>query len=284
MQDRVVELFGEIKQKINQLKMFYSERIHWKYYSILLVFISLYAITIVTGLSAASHSRYDIVAIGEKQRVTNFDYEVAQRVYDPKLRTYRMDIWLSTNANVDLYAIELESYAITKGNSSEKLTTKVERIDQNYIVLTTENVGNDFEVIRQDISFNDTSQENSTDTEIIAKIYSDREKTKEKNLLGADLSYIVDSTNYSIKLINLEIEDHQNVISGHKKSIESLKDKNNKIDSDMDYQVGEELQKSESKIESNNNEIFRLRERIQEEKEKVNQLNEKIELLNEKIS
>ena len=282
--EKIKLIIGSIQSFFKRMNTAYRQKIQYKYFLILFLFIGAYSFIFYTGFSDTGRNDYQVYAVGEQFPATNFKYEIAGRKYNPEKKIYKVDLWLSSDYATDLYSVQAKAMSITKVDPSKILKTKVVRVDGNFISFVTYDVPENFEFLRTDITFTTDNSEDITTNEepLEVRIYSKEKGTKIDSCTTNQAKLIDESVNYEIKKTRISIKADDEEIFSINERIRRLKRKNEKLEADSGYQLGEELENTNSIIDTNLADIQKLEERIKEKEEQVSLAKEKINMLKEK--
>lgn len=145
-------------------------------------------------------------------------------------------------------------------------------------------VPKNFEFIRTDIVFKDESTDGNSSNEepLEVRLYSKESGTKADSFEANQKSLIADSVDYEIKKTRIKIKEDEKEVSNKSTSIRKLERKNEKLESDSKFQLGEELENTQTAIDSNSGDIRQLEESIKEKESQIGLAKEKIKMLKKK--
>lgn len=284
MMEKIKLILASVQAIYKRFNAAYKQKIQYKYFFILALFLGVYIFIFYTGFSDSGRNDYQVYAIGDTQPVTSFNYEVAGRTYDPETKKYKLDLWLSSDNAIDLYSIQAKATTVAKGDPEKKLSTKVVRTDGNFVSFVISDVPKNFEFIRTDIVFKDESTDGNSSNEepLEVRLYSKESGTKADSFEANQKSLIADSVDYEIKKTRIKIKEDEKEVSNKSTSIRKLERKNEKLESDSKFQLGEELENTQTAIDSNSGDIRQLEESIKEKESQIGLAKEKIKMLKKK--
>ncbi|MGG5319215.1 hypothetical protein [Enterococcus sp. AZ072] len=282
--EKIKLILASVQAIYKRFNAAYKQKIQYKYFFILALFLGVYIFIFYTGFSDSGRNDYQVYAIGDTQPVTSFNYEVAGRTYDPETKKYKLDLWLSSDNAIDLYSIQAKATTVAKGDPEKKLSTKVVRTDGNFVSFVISDVPKNFEFIRTDIVFKDESTDGNSSNEepLEVRLYSKESGTKADSFEANQKSLIADSVDYEIKKTRIKIKEDEKEVSNKSTSIRKLERKNEKLESDSKFQLGEELENTQTAIDSNSGDIRQLEESIKEKESQIGLAKEKIKMLKKK--
>ncbi|MBO0422712.1 hypothetical protein [Enterococcus plantarum] len=168
---------------------------------------------------------------------------------------------------------------VAKNEKNRNYDTKIEQINENYVVLFIQNVPSDFKRVRLTMTdkaknknaFDSAveplfiSQKNSQpDTQFVAKSTSDYQKDYLNGLIGIQETF-------------LDSIDKQ--IAEYKKQIKQLDQSSSDVTANVELMTGEEKKQAMEKMKQNNTQIDQLNTQIQTKKDEKERYLEKIKLL-----
>lgn len=269
------------KNKKNKSHRFKS--VKRKYLRVLFIFLMCYAFVFYTGLTSAKRVVYDYAKENQKIEISGINLTLVSRKYDPEAGVFRSDYWIdSSNKTDDLHSLTIESGTYSNVDSNQKLLTKVNSVDSNYLVVITEKVPKETKDIRQDlniIKFNSNNEKQQLNDPI--KIYT---SVKQVEIGSVQSNYKGDSLRYSIHLSKEKIKGYKDEIAGKKKAIQRLKNQNVDMKMELKYKFGDELKESKSKMNTNELSVDTKLKEIEEIEKSIEQMNKKIKLLEESLS
>lgn len=116
MMEKIKLILASVQAIYKRFNAAYKQKIQYKYFFILALFLGVYIFIFYTGFSDSGRNDYQVYAIGDTQPVTSFNYEVAGRTYDPETKKYKLDLWLSSDNAIDLYSIQAKATTVAKGD------------------------------------------------------------------------------------------------------------------------------------------------------------------------
>ncbi len=250
-----------------------------KYKRRLIFFLLLYVSLFVSSAFSPEKRTYQLIGNGETLSLGETTLQVIDRYYDPKTKEFQLNVWLDTdNESLDLFRYAIKADTITKDNSEEKLMTTVHRGDQYYFSIVTKNVPNDFTALRQTLHVS-TDQLDSDSPEQEVKLYSEPSQATSKEIITTDESLKGQSLDVQVKKLKKEITTIEGESENLKKESKKVRQLKKKIQADLPYQVADEKELSEKKMETYQLKLNEIDETVAQNTEKISLINQKVALL-----
>lgn len=272
--------------KIKWIRAYLREHKSIKYQMYMAIFSLMFLLVLISGFNERSKTEVVAAEIGVPIDTQGVSYTVVSRQYDPKKKQARIDFWVSSTANTtDLYKVRISANVLIKGKSIREEKSELIRTDQNYYTIFVENVVPSDEAIRADITLTpdvdkeDSASASSNET----KIYSILTDFDSEEFSIDEAVRINDSMSYQIILIEKSIKERGQQIEKNVEKISTLTTINEEVKADMAYQVGEQLEESQKKMDSNAAEISSIRQSNQELRNAIAEEKSQIQLIEEKM-
>lgn len=283
-------MLQEIKKKEKVYKRKPANAKRKMYLVTLAGFFSLFFILILSPNFTGKIYQYEEFSLGEYQYLTNnIKIAMVNKEFNPENQTLRIDYSLTSESDSQLLS-NIEYTADTKyiTQKVDNVETVIYRVSDNYLVVVSTNIPEDFAVTSSTIVPSYISPELQSEPsdldEIVFKAYvleSDKlinSSLKEESLAVYEQEFIA----FSIDNLYVEIEELEKEMAILESANKKLLEKNEKLKGEMEYQTTEEKLQSENDINSNlstmnNNEkdIGLLQEQIDERHTKIDLLNKK---------
>lgn len=271
---------------MKSIRAFLREHKSIKYQVYLAGFSLTFLLILISGFNERSNTDVVAAEIGVPIEAQGISYTVLSRQYDPEKKQARIDFWVSNGTSTtDLYKVKLSAKIMIKGKSIREEKGELIRTDQNYYTVFIENVISSDEAIRTDISLLPEmgKEDSSGSTNNETKIYSILSDFTTEAFSIEETDRVNDSLKYQIVLIEDSILDHEKQVEKNKERITALNTINEEVKADMAYQVGEQLEESQKKMDSNTTEIASIRQTNQELRNTISEEKSQVQLIEEKI-
>lgn len=255
----------------------------------------------VIGLGICNKDPYDYKMIPNH---TSMNYggrglEVVSREYNPKNKTFEMDLYVSEyHDKKELYnPLETSSAKyitdnvkvtaeIPKGNGLEQeedkkeFKTKVRKVSPNYYAVYVLDVPNKYGALKTDVTVeneNMGSMDETTDT-----IYSLQDKVKENNSISKNENIDeleVKALDENIRQCNQAIKKYENKVKDNESSIRNKKDEITALENELDGQTESEKKSTHESISDVRGEISSIESDNKDLTKVIDELKNKISLL-----
>ncbi|WP_144609035.1 hypothetical protein [Bacillus cereus] len=253
-------------------------------------FVAMFFVLCISPAFSGATYKFEEMKIGEYQSLsTMVKISVVKKEYNPTNKTLRIDYELKSDNDPQIlsnmkYKVE-NKYIKQKEND---VKTKIYRASDNYIVVISKNIPEDFGVVSSIVkpeyihpelqSDADDIKDRSLKTYILEKEKLINKDLKEESQVFYEKEYLA----FSQKSIREEIKEMQQKIHDKETAIKQLKIKNDKLTKEMEYQTEDEKLKTKNTMNSNESKIKNHQKEMDGFKEEIKMKEKKIELLNEK--
>jgi len=251
--------------------------------------VSIFILCISPAFTGATY-KYDELKIGAYQPLTNgVQIAIAKKVYNPKKQMLRIDYSLQAENGSQVLSnlkYKVENKYIKQKQDDVKTT--VYRASDNYIVVISKNIPEEFgvvsstvtpEYIHPELEYDPNDlKEQSLKSYILEKAKLKDTSLKEESKADYELEYIALSQKNLVK----EIKDLDTKIKDKKEANKQLKIKNEALSKDMDYQTEDEKAQTLNDINENTSTISNNEIEIEDLKNEKKTKQDKIKLLDEK--
>lgn len=255
-------------------KQFYSKT--------LLFFIGSIAFVFVHGLSQNTNRPFKEAELYEEIFVQGGDLSVVKKVFNKEEKSYRLDLFLDQSAqSVEESQREFEATYVTNRATDKNLKVKIIPVTSRYFVLMADDIEEDVEAIRFNVSYFSSPEASQ---EII--FYASKEHSsaiKESILSVTNEQLIVDSIRNDIRIQEKFIEESEKESKQIKEDISFRVSQYEDLNEEKKFQVGQQLEDSETRISSLRNTIQTLQEDLLTKSSEREEANERINLLKERI-
>lgn len=205
--------------------------------------------------------------------------EMTDRTYFSEDNLLEIDLMVTENSS----QLPPKLKAVVKEKSDPQINYNPEliKIRDDFYVLFVRGLPKDWKSVSVQVI-----DENSDDDSTFGKMYSSATKTK-----TVDVFVKKNRDFYEAKYIDLKIKDNQKLIQEEKKKqrklnleITQLRSQSSSLQKDIEYQIGDEKSQTESRIQSNSEDIKSKNEAIQESENTCSELLKRIELLKKRKS
>ncbi|MBW7636329.1 hypothetical protein K1I48_23195 [Bacillus licheniformis] len=205
--------------------------------------------------------------------------EMTDRTYFSEDNLLEIDLMVTENSS----QLPPKLKAVVKEKSDPQINYNPEliKIRDDFYVLFVRGLPKDWKSVSVQVI-----DENSDDDSTFGKMYSSAAKTK-----TVDVFVKKNRDFYEAKYIDLKIKDNQKLIQEEKKKqrklnleITQLRSQSSSLQKDIEYQIGDEKSQTESRIQSNSEDIKSKNEAIQESENTCSELLKRIELLKKRKS
>lgn len=253
-------------------------------------FVAMFFVLCISPAFSGATYKFEEMKGGEYQSLSSMvKISVVKKEYNPTNKTLRIDYELkSDNVSQILsnmkYKVE-NKYIKQKEND---VKTKIYRASDNYIVVISKNIPEEFGVVSSTVkpeyihpelqSDADDIKDRSLKTYILEKEKQINNDLKEESQDFYEKEYLA----FSQKSIRKEIKEMQQKIDDKVSAIKQLKIKNDKLTKEMEYQTEAEKLKTKNTMNSNESVMKNHQKVLDDLKEEIKMKEKKIKLLNEK--
>lgn len=283
-------IFGKISHFISSVKEMKSKikQKHFRtktqtYTKILMAFGFLFLSIIGQAVLSKPANAYSESSVEKPIPFDAGEVTVLKKQYSPVSKSYRMDIYV--DSEVDLVSDGepiTKATVVTKEDINTPLKVEVIPVSENYFVLLAQNIDDEFGALRFDVTY----KRSKDSDESALSLYGSQEKS---TIVKSDLSTLSQA---ELKISGLENDIrlqqlNRKVIEEDNKSlVEEIKNTREKIATfteEKEYQVGEQLAKTEDSITTLENTIESFKGNISDNKTKISDIEKTIQLIESKI-
>ncbi|HFR4145138.1 hypothetical protein [Bacillus cereus] len=253
-------------------------------------FITMFFILCISPVFSGATYRFPELKLGDYQTLSpTVKISVAKKEYNPANQTLRIDYQLKSENDTQILSnmkYKIENKYIKQKQDDVK--TKVYRASDDYIIVISKNIPEDFGVVSSMVKPEYIHPELQTDAEDIKdssfKTYIvEKDKLKNNSLKEESKDF------YEKEYLTLlqkdsekEIKDLEQKIRDKNSANKQLEIKNDKLKKEMEYQTEAEKAKTQNMINSNTATVNNNNKEIELIKNDIKMKHEKIKLLNEK--
>lgn len=262
-----------IKNKKEKLEAKIKYKKSYKYYFFCLFFVLGYTIFFSSGYIFNTQNSSKSTPIGIENKMNNSTVKLTNEIYNPKIGLLQVN--LDVEKTKILFENNIKLSAIEKGNVNKELPLSTVRLNENqYVVLIK--VPSNWTNVAIQVEEKDIEKPSST------KIFIDEKLcTKDENLKElSKKDYLIENVDIEIKDIEKEINEYKNEIEKNNKVISKTKQEIESLEENKKYEIQEDANKTNQKVDSLNSEIKSLNDNNEEIKKKINTAKEKINKLN----
>lgn len=253
-------------------------------------FVAMFFVLCISPAFSGATYKFEEMKAGEYQSLSSMvKISVVKKEYNPTNKTLRIDYELKSDNDSQIlsnmkYKVE-NKYIKQKEND---VKTKIYRASDNYIVVISKNIPEEFGVVSSTVkpeyihpelqSDADDIKDRSLKTYILEKEKLINNDLKEESQDFYEKEYLA----FSQKSIRKEIKEMQQKIDDKVSAIKQLKIKNDKLTKEMEYQTEAEKLKTKNTMNSNESVMKNHQKVLDDLKEEIKMKEKKIELLNKK--
>ncbi|PGX11844.1 hypothetical protein [Bacillus sp. AFS033286] len=260
------------------------------YLFILGSFVTMFFALCVSPMFSGATYKFEELKIGEYQTLANgVKVAIAKKEYNPKTQTFRIDY--SFQAENDSQVLSNVKYKVENKYIKQKnddVETKVYRASDNYIVVISKNIPEDFgvissvikpEYIHPELQFDSKDiKDKSLKSYILEQDKLKNEALKEESQDFYEKEYIA----ITQKDIEKEIKEIDKKIVDKHTANKQLKVNNDKLTKEMEFQTEAEKTKTQNTINTNISTLNNNEKEIESLKQDKKTKEKKIKLLNQK--
>ncbi|QWH54334.1 hypothetical protein [Bacillus mycoides] len=253
-------------------------------------FVTMFFVLCISPVFSGATYKFEEIKIGEYQSLSStVKISVAKKEYNPVNQTLRIDYELRADNDSQIlsnmkYKVE-NKYIKQKDNN---VKTKVYRASDNYIVVISENVPEEFGVVSSVVKPEYISPELQTDVDDLKERSLKTYVLENERLINKELKkeskdfYEKEYLAFSQQGLRKEMKEMEKKIDDKSSAMKQLKIKNEKLTKEMEYQTEGEKVKTKNTINSNESTINNHQKEIDVLKEDIKMKEKKIQLLSEK--
>jgi len=192
---------------------------------------------------------FDVIQIYEPQPFGRYELTVTTMRFNPEESIHRMDVFFDTTShNVDLFNYQLDINAVALRDPSQPLNLEIVRVTSQFFVIYIRDLPADFGAIRKDIFYFASENQSAT---ITIRTEEDQSVIDNELQIETDrMTLMPYALTNDIRILELEIADFENEIHELEEEIVTNLSHIEQLESDMAFQVGEQLATSRSRIQS----------------------------------
>ena len=275
--------FQASKEKWEGVKVYFRNNKTFLYLTPTLFFIVAIAGVFTHGLIVNNRVGFEVTQIYEPQSFGAYEVTVTNISFNPEEEIHRMDIFLdSTALNADLFSYQLEVSAVAIADPSLSLDVEVVRVTSQFFIIYVRDLPDGFVAIRTDLTYSSGdiwSATTSIRTEETAAMIDENLEIETDRL--ALMAY---SLTNDIRVLNLKIAELEHEIHELEEEIATNLSHIQQLESDMSFQVGDQLRTSQSRIEVFLNQNINLERNIEERENEIYEAQNNIEAIRETIN
>ncbi|BDU93152.1 coiled-coil domain-containing protein [Clostridium perfringens] len=271
--EKLNKKFKEFKGKKEKLEAKIKYKKTYKYYFFCFFFIFGYTIFFSSGYIFNTQNSAKSTPIGVENKMNNSIVKLTSEKYNPNIGL------LQVNLNVEktkiLFENNIELSAIEKKDVNKELPLKTIRLNENQYVALIK-VPDKWANVAIQVKEKDIEKSSSI------KIFIDKKLcVKDDNLKElSKKDYLIENVDIEITDVEKEINEYKNEIEKNNKIISKTEQEIRSLEGNKKYEIEEDVNKTNQKVESLKSEVKSLNENNEELKKKINTANEKINKLN----
>jgi len=241
-------------------------------------------VTVFThGVIVNNRIGFEVIQIYETQQFGAYEVTVTNISFNPDEGIHRMDVFFDSNSqNADLFSYQLEVNAVAIADPSEPLDIEIVRVTSQFFVIYVRDLPDGFTAIRKDMTYfsgDNRSTITSIRTEESQATINESLEIKTDRLVLMAYSLVNDIRVLDIRIAELEAEilELEEEIATNLNHIDQL-------ESDMTFQVGEQLATSQSRVQAFLNQNVNLASDIAELENEIEETQNHIESITQTIN
>ncbi|MFI2801027.1 hypothetical protein ACH2G3_24605 [Bacillus cereus] len=253
-------------------------------------FVTMFFVLCISPVFSGATYKFEEMKIGDYQSLSStVKISVAKKEYNPDNQTLRIDYELRADNDSQIlsnmkYKVE-NKYIKQKDND---VKTKVFRASDNYIVVISENVPEEFGVISSVVKPEYIHPELQNDVDDLKERSMKMYVLENEKMINRELKkeskdfYEREYLAFSQQALKKEIKEIEKKMEDKASAMKQLKIKNEQLTKEMEYQTEGEKVKTKNTINSNESTINNHQKEIDVLKEDIKMKEKKIQLLSEK--
>lgn len=245
-------------------------------------FIVAMVVVFTHGLIVNNNIDFEVVQVNHPQPFETYDVTVTALSFNPEDSVHRMDLFFETNAYVDLFNYQLEANAVALVDPSQPLEVEIVRVTSQFYVIYISDLPVDFEAIRTDMMYFVDEDKRATTTIRTQDIQSnvDYELSIEKDRMAL----MSDALANDIRILEVQITEFEVEIALLEEQITTNLSHIEQLENDIEFQVGEQLTTSQTRIGTFLNQNANLENEIKELENEIEDAQTHIEVITETIN
>ena len=235
------------------------------------------------GVIVNNRIGFEVVQIYETQQFGAYEVTVTNISFNPDEGIHRMDVFFDSNSqNADLFSYQLEVNAVAIADPSEALDIEIVRVTSQFFVIYVRDLPNGFAAIRTDIAYF-TSEQSRATTSIRTE---ESQVTIDGNLeIETDrLALMAYSLVNDIRVLDIRVAEMEAEILELEEEIGTNLNHVEQLESDMAFQVGDQLATSQSRVQAFSNQNVNLESDIAELESEIEETQSHIESITQTIN
>lgn len=245
-------------------------------------FIVAMVVVFTHGIIVNNNIDFEVVLVNKPQPFETYEVTVTALSFNPEESVHRMDVFFETNAHVDLFNYQLEAKAVALVDPSQPLDVEIVRVTSQFYVIYISNLPADFEAIRTDMIYFADENKSATTTVRTQDIQSNVDY--ELSIKKDRMALMSDALANDIRILESQKIDLEVEIAILEEQITTNLSHIEQLENDIEFQVGEQLAISQSRIGTFLNQNANLESDIEELENEIEVTQNHIELITETIN
>lgn len=280
----IMRFISFTKQSKASLKQKYFRTKTQTYSKVLILFSACFILIIGQAILSRPTTAYSETEVEQSISFDAGEITILKKEYSPVSKSYRMDVYIDTDIDTVTDGAPItKAKVVTKKDIESAINVKVIPVSDKYFVLIAPKIHDDFGAIRFDLTYKRSKEAEST----TVSLYGSQDKS---SIVKKDFSKIneadlkISSLKNDIRLQKAESatieKNNESIVANIKNAKKQIED----FTEEKEYQVGEQLAKTEDTITTLENAIQSYKGEISDNQAKIGEIETTIHLIETKIS
>lgn len=282
--DAIMRFITFFKESKANLKQKYFRTKTQTYIKVLVLFSVVFVSIIGQAILSRPANAYSETAVDQSISFDAGEITILKKEYSPISKSYRMDIYIDTEIDIVTDGSPVtKAKVVTQDDIETPMNVNVIPVSEKYFVLIAPKINEYFGAVRFDLTYKRSKEAEETSVSLYGSqdnssiVESDFSKINEAELKISSLENDIRLQQAASKTIEEKNETIVNNIKNARKQIDDFTE-------EKEYQVGEQLTKTEDTITTLENAIQSYKGEISDNQTKISEIDATIQLIEAKIN